>query len=97
MAATSNTRRTLALVHEGWNHLMSQRPLAAWGTWQRTFGSIRTRPRPDRRLRRSKRRLKLPLAARKIYRFRKPATEAQRARWDRVLHNGEAAEIDECR
>ena len=37
MAATSTQDATLALVHEGWNHLMSQRPLAAWGTWQRAL------------------------------------------------------------
>ena len=37
MAATSTHDETLALVHEGWNHLMSQRPLAAWGTWQRAL------------------------------------------------------------
>ena len=38
MAATSTQHdETLALVHEGWNHLMSQRPLAAWGTWQRAL------------------------------------------------------------
>ena len=37
MTATSTQDPTLALVHEGWNHLMSQRPLAAWGTWQRVL------------------------------------------------------------
>ncbi len=37
MTATSTQDPTLALVHEGWNHLMSQRPLAAWGTWQRAL------------------------------------------------------------
>ena len=38
--------------------------------------------------RRSKSAPDLPLAARKVYRFRKPAGEPQRARWDPVLRNG---------
>ena len=37
MASTTATDPTVALIHEGWNHLMSQRPLAAWGTWQRAL------------------------------------------------------------
>ena len=93
MAATSTRDETLALVHEGWNHLMSQRPLAAWGTWRRAL-----RLDPDATAARQALEMleaapDIPLAARKVYRFRKPATEARRARWDRVLRNGEAAEL----
>ena len=85
----------LALVHDGWNHLMSQRPLAAWGTWQRALqidpGSVAARQAlqtleaaPD-----------LPAAARKVYRFRKPTSESQRQRWDEELGKEETGRIED--
>jgi len=93
MTATSTHDGTLALVHEGWNHLMSQRPLAAWGTWQRALRLDPDATAARQALETLEAAPDLPLAARKVYRFRKPATEAQRSRWDRVLRNGEAAEL----
>jgi tetratricopeptide (TPR) repeat protein len=36
----------------------------------------------------------LPLAARKVYRYRKPHGEPQRSRWDRVLRGGDNTELD---
>jgi tetratricopeptide (TPR) repeat protein len=93
MTAASTHDETLALVHEGWNHLMSQRPLAAWGTWQRAIRLDADAAAARQALETLEAAPDLPLAARKVYRFRKPATEAQRARWDRVLRNGEAAEL----
>jgi tetratricopeptide (TPR) repeat protein len=96
MAATSTHDETLALVHEGWNHLMSQRPLAAWGTWQRALRLDPGATAARQALETLEAAPDLPLAARKVYRFRKPATEAQRARWDRVLRNGQAAELTDA-
>ena len=95
MAATSTSTHdeTLALVHEGWNHLMSQRPLAAWGTWQRALRLDPDATAARQAIETLEAAPDIPLAARKVYRFRKPATGAQRARWDRVLRNGEAAEL----
>ena len=60
MAATSTHEETHALVHEGWNHLMSQRPLAAWGTWQRAIRLDPDATAARRRSRRSKRRPTFP-------------------------------------
>ena len=37
MSTTSQNGSSTALIHEGWNHLKSQRPLAAWGSWQRVL------------------------------------------------------------
>jgi len=93
MGATTTHDATLALVHEGWNHLMSQRPLAAWGTWQRALRLDPDATAARQALETLEAAPDLPLAARKVYRFRKPATEAQRARWDSVLRNGETAEL----
>lgn len=83
-----------ALVHEGWNHLMSQRPLAAWGTWQRAL-----RVAPDAAAARSalatlESAPELPLAARKTYRFRQPRDPARRARWDALLRSAPLEELD---
>ena len=75
----------LALVHEGWNHLKRQRPLAAWASWRR---ALRFEPEhkaaahaldllasaPD-----------LPDAARADYRFLTPVGNLQRDRWDQEL------------
>ncbi|AMV38258.1 tetratricopeptide repeat protein [Planctomyces sp. SH-PL62] len=95
---TSSTRNdsetALALVHEGWNHLMSQRPLAAWGAWQR---ALRLEPGSEaarKALATLESAQELPLAARKTYRFRQPRTPDQRARWDLRMRDGGADELD---
>ena len=75
MAATSTHDASLALVHEGWNHLMSQRPLAAWGTWQRALRLDPESAAARQALETLESAPDLPLAARQVYRFRKPATE----------------------
>lgn len=83
-----------ALIHEGWNHLMSQRPLAAWGTWQRAL-----RADPDSAAARSalatlESAPELPLAARKAQRFRQPRDPAKRARWDAMLRSAPLEELN---
>lgn len=83
-----------ALIHEGWNHLMSQRPLAAWGTWQRAL-----RIDPDSTAARSalttlESAPELPLSARKAQRFRQPRDPARRARWDALLRSAPLEELD---
>src|SRR4029078_4375165 len=89
MTATSPTELTLPLVHEGWNHLLSQRPLAAWGSWQR---ALRLAPE-DFAARKALETLEsapdLLQDARKGYRFRKPHREARRQLWDRELRSGQ--------
>jgi tetratricopeptide (TPR) repeat protein len=96
MAATSTRDETLALVHEGWNHLMSQRPLAAWGTWQRALRLDPEAAAARQALETLQSAPDLPLGARKVYRFRKPATEEQRARWDRALRDGQTIELTDA-
>src|SRR4051812_47252343 len=93
MASTSATDPTLSLIHEGWNHLMSQRPLAAWGTWQRALRLDPDSAPARRAIETLASAPDLPLAARKVYRFRKPHGEAQRSRWDQALGNGDHGEL----
>ena len=90
---TTTDDATLALVHEGWNHLMSQRPLAAWGTWQRALRLDSNATAARQAIETLESASDLPLAARKLYRFRKPVDEAQRCRWDRALRDGDHAEL----
>ena len=74
MSATSTQDASLSLVHEGWNHLMSQRPLAAWGTWQRALRIDPESAAARQAIETLESAPDLPLAARQVYRFRKPAT-----------------------
>ncbi|WP_337175768.1 hypothetical protein [Paludisphaera sp.] len=96
MAPTTRneTDAALALVHEGWNHLMSQRPLAAWGSWRRALrvepGSAAAR----QALTTLESAQELPLAARKTYRFRQPRTPQQRERWEVAMRGGGVEELD---
>lgn len=96
MASTTEQSASLALIHEGWNHLMSQRPLAAWGTWQRALRLDPGSNAAQQALQTLETAPDLPAAARKVYRFRKPRSESQRQRWDSELGKGMAAEIDEA-
>jgi tetratricopeptide (TPR) repeat protein len=96
MAATSTPNETLALVHEGWNHLMSQRPLAAWGTWQRALRRDPESASARQALQTLESAPDLPLVARKVHRFRKPTSESQRARWDHALRLGASEELTDA-
>lgn len=83
-----------ALVHEGWNHLMSQRPLAARGAWGR---ALRIDPENDpakKAIATLESAHELPLAARKAYRFRQPRTPDQRKRWDLRLQAAGADDLE---
>src|SRR4051794_9448341 len=83
----------LALVHQGWDHLRLQRPLAAWASWQR---ALRRAPE-DQAAREALEQLAnapdLPTAARAVYRFRPPEGEARRARWDDRLRGHDLSEL----
>ncbi|MDG3004681.1 hypothetical protein [Paludisphaera mucosa] len=96
MASTTRneSEAALALVHEGWNHLMSQRPLAAWGAWQRALRAEPGSTAARKALATLESAHELPLAARKAYRFRQPRTPDQRARWDLRMRAGGADELD---
>lgn len=85
MAPESSGEEVLGLLHQGWEHLRHERPLAAWAAWQR---ALRLAP-DDKAAHQALDRLAaaddLPAAARCVYRFRMPAGPAQRARWDAEL------------
>ncbi len=72
----------LALVHEGWEHLKRQRPLAAWASWQRVLRIEPEQKAATHALHVLANAGDLPDAARAEYRFLTPSDDARRARWD---------------
>jgi tetratricopeptide (TPR) repeat protein len=77
--------RGRGLVHEGWEHLELQRPLAAWASWQRALRIDPGGAAAREALERLANAAELPPAARAVYRFQSPADESQRTRWDARL------------
>ena len=84
----------LALVHEGWAHLKSQRPVAAWASWRR---ALRDEPEHKAALHALDVLASagdLPEAARVDRNFLKPRDEATRARWDIRLLGRDLGDLD---
>ena len=77
MSTTSQDGPSTALIHEGWNHLQSQRPLAAWGSWQRALRADPDSVAAQQALAALESASDLPLAARTAYRFREAVDPAQ--------------------
>jgi tetratricopeptide (TPR) repeat protein len=83
----------LALVHQGWDHLRLQRPLAAWASWQRALRLKPEDPAASQALGVLTGAEDLPAAARAVYRFRPPRGEARRARWDARLRDRDLQDL----
>jgi tetratricopeptide (TPR) repeat protein len=75
----------MAMVHEGWDHLKAQRPLAAWASWQRATGREGGSPAAAQAMATLESAADLPAAARAVYRLRAPSDAARRAAWDARL------------
>ena len=86
----------LALIHEGWDHLRRQRPIAAWASWRRAL-----RLEPEQKAATSALHVlinagDLPLAARAEYRFLAPTSGEQRVRWDARFRSRGLEELAEA-
>jgi tetratricopeptide (TPR) repeat protein len=93
MSSTSPSGSSIELVHEGWDHLRSWRPLAAWGSWQRALRRDPGSTAAGQALATLESAADLPMAARVVYRFRRPADPARCAVWDdRLGSSGDAGE-----
>lgn len=90
MAATPDA---LSLVHEGWDHLKLERPLAAWACWQRALRIEPDQPAARQALDRLAQAPELPASARKEYRFRNPSDPARRARWDAAFRGRDLSDL----
>jgi tetratricopeptide (TPR) repeat protein len=82
MPTTPNHESATARIQEGWNHLKSQRPLAAWGSWQRVLRENPASAAARQAISTLESSSDLPLAARTKYLFREPIDPARRALWD---------------
>jgi tetratricopeptide (TPR) repeat protein len=85
MSASSASPLSRALVHEGWRHLQSQRPLAARASWQRALRADPDCTPARQALATLESASDLPHAARISYRFRQPDDPNRRAVWDEHL------------
>src|SRR5271168_1119143 len=94
MSSTSPSRSSMALVHEGWDHLRARRPLAAWGSWQRALRLDPGLTAAAQALSTLESAADLPGAARSVYRLRQPDDPARRAAWDDRLKARGAGEQD---
>ncbi len=87
------TDPALALVHEGWDHLKQQRPLAAWASWRRALRVEPEQPAATHALHVLANAGDLPEAARLEYRFLTPVGADQRARWDARFRGRDLEEL----
>ncbi len=84
----------LSLVHEGWDHLKHQRPLAAWASWQRALRIDPDAEAAQNALDALAGAEGLPASARREYRFRTPADAPRRARWDAAFRGRDLTDLD---
>lgn len=91
--SSEETDRALSLVHEGWNHLQLQRPLAAWASWQRALRLVPEFPQAKEALARLESASDLPVAARLEHRFQAPADPERRSRWDALIRGGDLEDL----
>ncbi len=93
MSVTSSGSLSTALVHEGWNQLKCQRPLAAWGSWQRALRADPECAPAQQALAALESAADLPVAARTSYRFRQPEDPRRRAVWDDRMDEAQTADL----
>jgi tetratricopeptide (TPR) repeat protein len=82
------------LIHQGWNHLKHQRPLAAWASWQRALRANPGSVVVKKALSAFDSATELPSSARKSYRLREPIDRSRRAQWDQTLTASSAASLE---
>jgi hypothetical protein len=82
MPETAPDDLILGLVHEGWDHLKHQRPLAAWACWRRALRLEPEQNAATHALHVLANIGDLPEAARAEYRFLTPSGDERRQAWD---------------
>ncbi|WP_435015557.1 hypothetical protein TA3x_003100 [Tundrisphaera sp. TA3] len=83
----------LAFVHQGWDHLKQQRPVAAWASWRRALRIDPENKAASQALDVLAAAGDLPRAARVEYRFSQPDGDERRARWDRRLRGEDLEDL----
>ncbi len=83
--SSSDPDTALALIHQGWNHLQLQRPLAAWASWQRALRIEPGSRAAQQALAAWESAMELPAIARTVLRFQPLRNAARRDRWNARL------------
>lgn len=86
----------LPLIHQGWDHLKRERPLAAWASWQRALRIDPDQPAARQALDLLAYSAELPASARGEYRFRPPTGPDRRSRWDATLQGRDLSDLAEA-
>jgi len=95
-AEKTESAAALELVRQGWSHLQSQRPQAAWAAWQRALRRVPELPAAKQALETLESALELPAAARAVYRFQAPEGAAARARWNERFSGRAPEDLDDA-
>ena len=82
MSSISPNASSMALAHEGWDHLRLRRPLAARASWQRALRLGDDTSAAAQAMATLESAADLPAAARTVYRLRPPADAGRRGAWD---------------
>lgn len=93
---SGDTDEVLALVHEGWNHLRLQRPIASWACWQRALRIQPGQPAATEALAVLENAEELPISARLPLRFRSPQSAERREEWSRAFLGRDLRELEEA-
>ena len=96
MTDSESTERSLSLVHQGWQQLHLERPLAAWACWQQSLRLLPGFQPAKEALDRLLLSPQLPLVARTEYRFLACTNPVRRERWNRILAQRDLSEISEA-
>ena len=78
-------RGALRLVHQGWEHLRHERPIAAWASWNQALRAEPHNSAAREALERLEGSEPLPRVARGPFRFRGPGDASSRQAWDEVF------------
>src|SRR5262245_20678677 len=96
MPSQARSDQALALVHEGWNHLRLQRPLAAWASWQRALRIVPGFTAAAEAIARLEAASDLPAIARTVQRFRATEAADRRNRWDAQIRGRNLEDLSDA-
>jgi hypothetical protein len=93
MHPSDESTAALALVHQGWGYLRTQRPLAAWASWRRALRVKPEDPAATQALEILDAATDLPGVLRTAHRYKPPRGEERTKRWRDLLENNEADDL----
>ena len=93
MHSSDESNVALSLVHLGWDHLRTQRPLAAWASWRRALRVKPDDPAATQALEILEAATDLPTVLKAAHRYKPPRGEERRKRWGEVLEADDSQDL----